>query len=468
MFGFRKAGPPLTTFQRVDIELLMRKTIEIAGREVLETDVVTELGQLQLGDPGASDWLESASHEIARRMRMADAELQINVVAGSALGYPSKYHPSVDQAGIDRSPARISIAEETLADPLRAVMEIAYQYANHFWQSVANPTPLDTDPRTTNLLPICCGLGVLASDASLYDDQWSQAGWSGWSISRSGYYTAVEIGYALALYARARGDVNPKWARALRLDSRETAQKAWRYFSEHEKADGSLLFDSDKVPSTNLNMTDLAAWLGGDDRAFALAAGYALVQLNDLSPRVIEAALRATHSGDKDLVPVAARLLGAARAPDAETEVRVRALIRGGSPPTSLAAIQSAAALGMPLRDYGTRISKLLDMCAEDSFALVDVIGKQGKTFAFMGPKICEHVARAIREIDEQLANALLTCLSKIVDNPQRSIETLIKSPEIRKEALERLEMVTAPISHETPLPQGRGDQSTNFPTPRG
>jgi hypothetical protein len=289
----------------------------------------------------------------------------------------------------------------------------------------------------------------LASDASLYDDQWSQAGWSGWSISRSGYYTAVEIGYALALYARARGEVNPKWARTLRPDSRETARKAWRYFSEHEKADGSLLFDSNKVPSTNRDMTELAAWLGGDDRAFALAAGYALAKLNDLSPRVIEAALRATHSGDKDLVPVAARLLGGARRPDAETEARVRNLIRSGSPATNLAAIQSAAALGMPLRDYGARISKLLDICAEDSFALVDVIGQQGNSFSFMGPKICEHIAQAIREIDDQLASALLICLRKIVDNPQHSIETFIKSPEIRKEALERLEIVTARIKHE-------------------
>ncbi len=125
------------------------------------------------------------------------------------------------------------------------------------------------------------------------------------------------------------------------------------------------------------------------------------------------------------------------------------ALIRSGSPPTSLAAIQSAAALGMPLGDYGAQISKLLDLCAEDSFALVDVIGQQGKTFAFMGPKICEHIARAIREFDDELVSSLLRCLGKIVDNPQHSIESLIKSPEIRKEALERLENVAARLNHE-------------------
>lgn len=465
MFGFRKAGPPLTTFQRVDIELLMRKTIAVAGSGILASDVVTDVSQLGLDASNATNWLESAAREVARRMQMPEVHLPIDIVAASELGYPSKYYPSVDQTGRNQtgddrfgpnppgnsqSAARMAIADETLADPLRALMEIAYQYANHFWHSTPNPTPLDTDPRTTNLLPICCGLGVLASDASLYDDQWSQAGWSGWSISRSGYYTAVEIGYALALYARARGEVPPKWARALRPDSRETARKAWRYFDVHQKANGRLLFDSDKIPATDRDMTELANWLKGDDAAFALAAGYALQQLEALSPRVIEAAIRATHSGDKDLVPVATRLLGRGRNPDAETEARVRALIRSASRPTSLAAMESAAALKIPLTEYRERIAKLLDLCAEDSFALLDVIGQQGRNFSFMGPKICEHIARAIRELDDELACALLQCLGKIVDNPRQVLEMMIKKPETRREALERFENAVAKINHES------------------
>ncbi len=117
MFGFRKVGPPLTTFQRVDIELLMRKTIETVGKEVLETDVVTELGQLQLDTSDASNWLESASLEIARRMRMADADLQIDVVAGADLGYPSKYQPTVDQSG--RSVSSTNLCSPTIRSPIR-------------------------------------------------------------------------------------------------------------------------------------------------------------------------------------------------------------------------------------------------------------------------------------------------------------------------------------------------------------
>ena len=112
-----------------------------------------------------------------------------------------------------------------------------------------------------------------------------------------------------------------------------------------------------KVPSTNRDMTS-SSLLGGDDPAFALSADTPCGAPDHLSPRVIEAAICATHSGDKDVVPVAARLLGRARRPDAETEARVLALIRSGSPPVSLAAIQSASALGMPLGDYGEKRSR--------------------------------------------------------------------------------------------------------------
>ena len=435
MFGFRKVRPPLTTLQRVDIELLMRKTIEAIGiTVVLQSDVVRGLSELRLDLSSPQRLLESASHAVLQRMPMIGDPCQIVVVEDSQLGYPSTYQP-----GGNDSPARIRIADQTLADPLRTVMELSYQYANHHWHTIADPTPLDIDPRTTNLLPICCGLGVLASDACLYDEQWSQAGYVGWSISKSGYYTAIEIGYALALLSRARGETDPNWARGLRPDSKVTAQQAWRYFAAHEKAGGSLLFDASKVPAAARDMNELAAWLRGDDRAFALAAGYALAKIDELSPLVIEAAIHATHDADIDIVPVATRLLGAARRPTAAAEARVRELIRHTSPQTSLAAIQSASDLGMPLADSGAKISKLLDVFAADSFALVDVIGQQGKAFSFMGPKICEHIARAIRELDDELVNALLDCLQRIVDDPPRLIETVIKSPEIRKESLERL-----------------------------
>ena len=114
------------------------------------------------------------------------------------------------------------------------------------------------------------------------------------------------------------------------------------------------------IPDSVGDMNELASWLRGDDRAFTLAAAHALVQFDELSPLVIEAAIEATHSRDQDIVPIAARLLGGARRSSPPAEDRVRQLIGHASPPTSFAAIQSAHALGIPLGEYRAKIVKLL------------------------------------------------------------------------------------------------------------
>lgn len=440
MFGFGKARPPLTTAQRVDIELLMRRTIESVGKQpIVEAEVVTELTVLALDESSPERLVESATREVLQRMWMPDASCQTLVVPYADLGYPSTYRPADDS-----QPALIRISEDTVADPLRTVMELAYQYANHYWHTKSNRSslgidPPDTDPRNTHLLPICAGLGVLASDACLYDQQWSNAGFAGWSISKSGYYAADEIGYALALLSRLRGEVKPSWARALRPDSKVTAQRAWRYFSQHGQGDGKLLFDAAKVPDAVRDMSELAQWLRGDDAAFALAAARALAEMDELSPLAIEAAIEATQSRDPDMLPIAARLLGGARQPTPAVESRVRKLIGHYSPAVAVAAIQSAHELGLSLSEYEGRLVKLLDQCGPESLPLVDVIGRQGKTLNSLDSAICEHLAIAIREIDDEWVAALLACLQAIADDPQQSIGKWIKSPAIRKEALERL-----------------------------
>ncbi|MGI9470660.1 MAG: hypothetical protein ACR2NZ_03940, partial [Rubripirellula sp.] len=305
MFGFRKARAPLTTFQRVDIELLMRKTVETLGLPFIRSvDVVVDLAQLELDTSSQERLISSAEDRVRDYLPTMEASCRTRIVQASDAAYPSVY-----KAASDNETALIQITDETVGDPLRTVIELAYQYSSHYWHTRPDGSELYRHPRTTHLLPICCGLGVLASDACLYDDQWSRGGWTGWSISRSGYYSTVEVGYALSLFARARGEQNPEWAKKLRLDSLATARQAAKYFDVHLEQGGSLLFEAETVPSSSADLSQLARWLEGEDKSFALAAGFALAKLDELSPRAAEAALTASRSGDPDLVPVAARLL---------------------------------------------------------------------------------------------------------------------------------------------------------------
>jgi hypothetical protein len=336
--------------------------------------------------------------------------------------------------------ASIQVADEVLTDPLRTTMELAYQYSSHYWHQVPNPRPLDTDPRTTALLPICCGLGILASDASLYDQQWSRDGYAGWSISRCGHYTAVEIGYAMALLARFRGEVEPDWLGRLRLDSRATVKQARGYFARLDRARQPLLFEAERIPDSTTDQKQLAQWLAGEDPGFALAAAYALCQHDEISALALEAAMSATCYGEPDLVPLATKLLGRGRTVSDAVVKRVKELMDSPKPATSLAAFTAGQALGIPLDSHRRRIAKLLDRYPGDTLRLLELVGGQGQAFASLEPQICAHLSRAIEASDDELAAALIECLRRIADRPRQAIERRIRGRQTREAALQRFD----------------------------
>lgn len=424
MFGFRKVRTPLTTFQRVDIELLMRRTIDEIGLPfVRQSHVLKSLDELDLDQTNAETLVETAHAEVVSRLPEQQAVCEIQIVTDSEIGYPSTY-----SAATDHRPATIRLAKETVGDPLRTVMELAFQLSCHHWHGVPAATELDRSARTSDLMPICCGFGVLGSEACLYDKQWSQAGWSGWSISRSGYYSTVEIGYALALFARCRNEVKPAWLSTLRLDSRETAQLAWEFFERHEKAGHCLLFDAETIPSTQADMSQLATWFMGADPAYALASGYALAKLDGLSPRAVEAAIHASRVGDPDVVPVAVRVLGKARTLTPELEKRVLDLCRKSKPRITVAAMQAAVELKLPLDSYRRKLAKLVDYFAGDPSPILELIGSQGEKLAGLAPRIMPRLALALRDDDKQLVDACLVCLLRVQADLEHLVPEFVKS----------------------------------------
>lgn len=435
MFGFRKVRMPLTTFQRVDIELLMRRTIDEIGLPfVRQAHVLTSLDELDLDQANAETLVETARAEVVSRLPEQKAVCEVQIVDDSKIGYPSTY-----SAATDHGPAVIRLAKETVGDPLRTVMELAFQLSCHHWHGAPAATELDRSARTSDLMPICCGFGVLGSEACLYDDQWSQAGWSGWSISRSGYYSTVEIGYALALFARCRNEANPAWLSTLRLDSRETAQLAWQFFERQEKAGPCLLFDAETIPSTQADMSQLATWLMGADPAYALASGYALAKLDGLSPRAVEAAINASRVGDPDVVPVAVRVLGKARTLTPELEKRVLDLCKKSKPRITVAAMQAAVELKLPLDHYRRKLAKLLDYFAGDPSPILELIGSQGEKLAVLAPRFMPRLALALRDDDKELVDACLVCLIRLRADTEQFLPKFVKAEDSLKLVRARL-----------------------------
>ena len=64
------------------------------------------------------------------------------------------------------------------------------------------------------------GLGIFGANSCVRDRGWTDGQWAGWSVDKAGYLQQATWAYALAVFARVRGDPCPAWRRHLRPDVR--------------------------------------------------------------------------------------------------------------------------------------------------------------------------------------------------------------------------------------------------------
>jgi len=410
----------------------MRRTIETIGTDwPRQCEIVASPSDMEIDTTTPARMFQS----IIGRLPSSGEQVDLLVSDKIEKELPSYYRPATDS-----DPARIEVDQQTLGDPLRTVVELSNQYATHYWQTSERIDPGQVHANLTHLLPICCGLGILASDASFYDVQWSQAGWQGWSMSRSGYYNASEIGYASALLARHRGERAPRWIQSMRLDSRDAAKKAFRYFDDCDRHNRPLLFDAVSIPSSKASTAELSGWFAGEDESFALAAGYALVQMDRPSPLAIESAILAARGSNSDLVPIAIELLGRSRPPTDEVRLLVDKLVVSSNQQVSVASLVAAESLGMPVISYKKRISYLLEVYAEGSDQLIELIARSGDDFESFDRVVCQHLTEAIRYSNDGATTAILSCLKRISTDPRAVIEKTIGEDELKERALLHLD----------------------------
>jgi hypothetical protein len=125
----------------------------------------------------------------------------------------------------------VAIEEHARQDPVALVAIMAHElgHAHLLGGGRISRDEPDHEP-LTDLVSVYFGLGVLAANAVIRESQWSSGGWSGWSIGRQGYLTENDFAYALAVFARARLQSHPPWARYLRLNVRSGVRQSLRYF----------------------------------------------------------------------------------------------------------------------------------------------------------------------------------------------------------------------------------------------
>ena len=122
----------------------------------------------------------------------------------------------------------VAISQTQLPDPVAVTAVIAHElgHVRLLGEGRIDPGRRDGE-QLTDLVTVALGLGVFNANASFEFDQSA----SGWQASRLGYLSEEMFGYALAWYARQRGERAPDWADALDNNPRGYLRQAQRYLA---------------------------------------------------------------------------------------------------------------------------------------------------------------------------------------------------------------------------------------------
>lgn len=133
---------------------------------------------------------------------------------------------------------RIWIEESLLHDPLVLVATMAHELCHvHLLGHQRIPPETEDQEPLTDLLTVYLGFGLITANAVVRDRNLNQGAFGMWVMSRHGYLTMQDYGYALALFARARDEFSPAWARELRPDVRAAFKASMRLLDAEEETD---------------------------------------------------------------------------------------------------------------------------------------------------------------------------------------------------------------------------------------
>ena len=157
---------------------------------------------------------------------------------------PDRLMPDASGLYEMRAKGHIFIAESRLADPPGLIATIVHELAHEILLRGGHLTGHEPDHETTtDLLPVFLGTGIFAANATIREETKRDGNISWWSVSKQGYLSSIQFGYAMALFAHARGEESPEWRHHLRTDARKTLGTGLRFL----RKTGDSLFTPDTV-----------------------------------------------------------------------------------------------------------------------------------------------------------------------------------------------------------------------------
>lgn len=127
---------------------------------------------------------------------------------------------------------RIRISRDTFDDPMHFVAVAAHELGHQILLGggLLAGDEEDHEP-LTDLLTVYKGLGIFGANSCIHFGQYDGLGKHGHEWATRGYLQLAEWAYALALFARARGESKPAWRKHLRPDARDLFDKSAKWLT---------------------------------------------------------------------------------------------------------------------------------------------------------------------------------------------------------------------------------------------
>jgi hypothetical protein len=148
---------------------------------------------------------------------------------------PEYRFSSTDPAGLHygesgEQRALIGVKQSLLKDPISVIATLAHELGHvillddgHMRREVDDMEPM------TDLVTVFLGMGIFTANSARRFVQYQDDRRQGWSMSRQGYLTEAMFAYALAWFARKRGEGQPNWTGDLTINVKSYFRKsaAW-------------------------------------------------------------------------------------------------------------------------------------------------------------------------------------------------------------------------------------------------
>ena len=235
MFKFLKPKLPIDLPDKAWIEYRWSWLCKNLG-----ADLMRNAPMLTLVDfPEVNDLTEQSAHQLFQRIS-AQFKFPANSVefeffddAGRTDEYDTENSAlGLYERGNDLHGGKVFVATSLLHRPAEMISTMAHELSHHLLLGGSGKLFAADEhdhEHLTDLVSVFTGFGLFTANCTVQDQSYSDGEMSYFHISKSGYLSSIQFGYALGLMAWMRNEHSPKWISQLRPDARVTCRNTIRY-----------------------------------------------------------------------------------------------------------------------------------------------------------------------------------------------------------------------------------------------